>query len=364
MRHRLKPLPIQSLNFEVTRRCNSKCIYCNIWKTPSKIQEELRPDEIRDYFKPSKLFRDVFECGITGGEPTLRSDIVDLCQALKECMPNAHLGFPTNSLNPKTLDIILELRREVDPAFGIGISLDGFPEINDFQRGVPGHFEKAMALARSLKEQGIGFGIGSTVTAYNIEHLGVFRAWLRSQGFPHTYDVASESDNYYKNTGCISDFGLLEKSAEERKAYSMMLKRLSSKGSISYYHKMLPKFMREKQQVMKCFSGFSSFFVNHQGTVYPCIHLDLPYGNLRKTSFSDLWNGVAKKTKRSSWAPINPVRQEDNCAVFRRYIRDKQCYCWTSCEYGTGARCLLLPAAELYVEKKIKRVMNKVGIRN
>ena len=66
--------------FNLTRRCNSICPMC-IWKTPSKLKDELKLEEIEAIFKDLKSYgiKHVF---LQGGEPLLRKDIVQIIESL------------------------------------------------------------------------------------------------------------------------------------------------------------------------------------------------------------------------------------------------------------------------------------------
>ena len=82
------------LNFAITMRCQSRCLHCNIWQL--KPAGELTIDEIREFAKKNRSFRWV---ELTGGEPFLRGDIVDIARAFKENSKSLYvLTMPTNSL--------------------------------------------------------------------------------------------------------------------------------------------------------------------------------------------------------------------------------------------------------------------------
>ena len=51
-----------------TYRCNARCVMCNIWKYPTKVEEEFKPEILEKL--PVLNF-----ANITGGEPLLREDI-------------------------------------------------------------------------------------------------------------------------------------------------------------------------------------------------------------------------------------------------------------------------------------------------
>ncbi len=56
----------------ITYKCNSRCIMCSIWK--SKPEQELTA---KDYLRLPATLKDV---NLSGGEPFLRNDIVEIIQ--------------------------------------------------------------------------------------------------------------------------------------------------------------------------------------------------------------------------------------------------------------------------------------------
>jgi MoaA/NifB/PqqE/SkfB family radical SAM enzyme len=313
-RHLLKPLPIIQFNFEVTRRCNGRCVYCNIWRSQSLPEDELKPDEIREYFKPKELFERVESIGVTGGEPFLRNDLVDLCHALKEVCPNANLGLVTNGLLPeRVIKTMVQLRDEVEPKVACGVSIDGFAESDSITRGDKSHYYKAWKTVELLKENNFSVGIGSTLVDANIEDAVAFKKYVESKGINYAFEIASESEHYYKNNG----LRILDKK------YLPIIKELAKDGKT--FRRYQPKYFEKPRQIFPCFSGFCSFFLNCYGEVYPCIHLNESYGNLREKAFTEIWYGEKAKN-------------------IRRVIRDKGCHCWTACEAGVTIRMLIYPA--------------------
>jgi len=329
----LRHLPIIQFNFEATRKCNGRCAYCNIWKTPSKPEKELKPDEIRGYFKPRKLFEKVGEIGITGGEPILREDIVEVCQALREVCPNASLVVVTNGLMPeRTLKVALKVRKEIDPKLHISVSLDGFEKSDEYLRGNPDHYSLAWRTAMLLKESGFPVGIGSTLTPINVNEAIEFRKFVESKGLNYSFECASESEHYYDNMGF--GLGLSEK-------HLPVIDELSKMGHVTTFRFFQPEYLRSPRQIFPCFSGFCSFFLNCYGEVYPCIHLGLSLGNLRVDDFEKIW--VREKAR-----------------AIRRTIRDRLCHCWTCCEANASIKMLnltltkkakVLPESPLLYEK-------------
>jgi molybdenum cofactor biosynthesis enzyme MoaA len=96
------------LTFAVTYRCNERCKTCNIWK--KKPADELSTKEIERFFCNSNGFSWV---DLTGGEPSLRKDFVDICGAIYRHNKNLLLlHFPTNGyLTNKIVSDVKKIRK-------------------------------------------------------------------------------------------------------------------------------------------------------------------------------------------------------------------------------------------------------------
>ncbi len=81
---RFKAIAPTILIFNVSYKCDSKCVMCNSWKLP--YHDDLTTEEYQQSFS-SDLFRTIEYVGITGGEPTLRKDMVDIVRLLSANMP-------------------------------------------------------------------------------------------------------------------------------------------------------------------------------------------------------------------------------------------------------------------------------------
>ena len=103
----------------LTDLCNSRCVFCEIWKI--KPENEINLNQIKDLLK--SINKNLLWLSLSGGEVTLVKyyyDLVDL--AVKECKNLKILAFTTNALavnkamnlqsTPKKgLDVLLQLVR-------------------------------------------------------------------------------------------------------------------------------------------------------------------------------------------------------------------------------------------------------------
>lgn len=132
-----------------TFRCNAKCKMCDIWRHPTRPDEEL---DLSYYEKLPPGLR----INITGGEPTLRKDIDDIFRIL---YPKAALlELSTNGYHT---DKIVALAKKY-PNILIRVSVEGLPALNDAKRGIPDGFDHALRTILELKKtkcRNIGFSV-------------------------------------------------------------------------------------------------------------------------------------------------------------------------------------------------------------
>lgn len=110
--------------------CNFRCKFCSnkdLVFNPEKM-ETIDFSKIENYLKRNKEFVDGVV--ISGGEPTLHSELIDLCQEIK------NLGFKvkidTNGSNPEMLKILLDEKLVDFVAMDIKTSFEKYKEIAGF----------------------------------------------------------------------------------------------------------------------------------------------------------------------------------------------------------------------------------------
>src|ERR1051326_683893 len=87
------------INFQVNDICNHKCVMCNIWT--KKLEYEIDTDTFRRLLG-DPYFSEVKHVGITGGEPTMRSDLAEFYEVLIPALPKLEAAsFITNGFLPE-----------------------------------------------------------------------------------------------------------------------------------------------------------------------------------------------------------------------------------------------------------------------
>ena len=87
-----------SLTLEITKRCNATCDFCPYWEA-----DEV--DEVKD-FTPAIRYFQPLHVSITGGEPFLRKDLLDIVRQVKSVPGFRYIGLYTNGwlLNEKRVE--------------------------------------------------------------------------------------------------------------------------------------------------------------------------------------------------------------------------------------------------------------------
>ncbi len=143
---------LQVLTFFVTSRCNSKCRTCFYWQEINKpVKEELTLPEIAKIAAALPSFSHLL---LSGGEPLLRDDLVDIVEIFIHYNQIATVDLPTNGLLPEQAAEFVRKIITQHPAvlLTVGVSLDGLKQTHDNLRRVPGNFEKVFATLEAINE--------------------------------------------------------------------------------------------------------------------------------------------------------------------------------------------------------------------
>lgn len=85
---------LDSLIYLTTFRCNGSCSFCCFKNSINKKFDELSLDEVKKVISHLPPLKDF---SISGGEPFLRKDLVEICKAFEKLGPE-ELWMPTNGL--------------------------------------------------------------------------------------------------------------------------------------------------------------------------------------------------------------------------------------------------------------------------
>jgi MoaA/NifB/PqqE/SkfB family radical SAM enzyme len=252
-----------------------------------------------------KIFRKIggaYWFTLSGGEPFLRDDIVEVCRSVHDnCKPGI-INIPTNGLLCDVIPGRVKEILEVCPGSQIvvNVSIDGVGEQHDEIRGVKGNFERAMKTyeaLRSLNSKNFELGIHTVISAFNVNEIPKIYEQLKGLK-PDSYitEIAEERVELgtvgEKITPPLEDYSkAVDYLLEEIKRQDFKgISKLTRAFRLEYY-KLVKKTLKEKKQVIPCYAGFASAQIAPDGDVWACCIKAEPIGNLREVNydFRKIW---------------------------------------------------------------------------
>lgn len=285
-------LPLD-LVLAITYNCNSRCRMCNIWKS-----EPLPILALAEY---EKLPASLKEINLTGGEPFLRPDLVQLIELLLKKNPRVRIiissnGFATDLIRSKLQEIL-----KIKPDIILSFSIDGIGELHDQIRGISGGFKKVMATISVAKELGVkDLRLAFTAGDYNISHLVKVYNLAKDLGAEFTMAAVHNADNYFN----IAD-NSITKLAEFKSEFTQIIKaELGSSQpkdwSRAFFVYALYQFLVSGKRILPNYSGQDNIFIDPLGNVYPSDVSGHVMGNLKE--FADFAQLYKSKTAEQAIA--------------------------------------------------------------
>ncbi|MFB3926506.1 MAG: radical SAM protein, partial [Syntrophales bacterium] len=155
--------------WNVTRRCNLRCVHCYSNSRNVPYSNELTTAEGK------RLISDLASFGspvilLSGGEPLIRKDLPELAQFAADCGMRVVISTNGTLITKKAAAVF----RKIGLSY-IGVSLDGIGVTHDRFRGVVGVFERTLKGIRICRDEGIKVGIRFTINKRNYRDIpGIF----------------------------------------------------------------------------------------------------------------------------------------------------------------------------------------------
>ncbi len=335
------------LNFSVTNICQSRCTTCNIWelykKNPGKLKDELTIDEITKIFKSMDP---IFLLNICGGEPYLRLDLPEICEAADKYVKPAVIHMPTNCLSVEnTRKNARRILEKIKPTtqLTIKMSLDGVGSEHDKIRGIEGNFKKLLEvhdILIKLREEypNLYVDAGSTISNLNMDKLDEIHSYVSKNLKVDNYlneiaDTRAElfntdlTEDVPQDFRCVTrDLKITPNAQEYANATKEVVKyvkmdmkekklrplsRVTQALRLVYYERTA-RSMLEARRIVPCYAGRSNCHLNPWGDIWACNVQAFRHsmGNLRDFNydFKKLW--TSKQAQE-----------------VRKWVDEEHCYC-------------------------------------
>lgn len=296
------------LTLYVTNRCNARCSHCFYWQEVA--QGVKREPSLIQLEKIAKTLIDPLSTlSITGGEPFLRDDLVQICQAFYQFNRTRKINIVTNGFFTQQIKETAEEILEKYPVdLNIQVSLDGLEKTHNNIRKIP-IFDRAVETIKSLIKLAIKFRnlhvtIETTITRQNLGELIDLGRFVkkRFQGVHHGFQFVRSAtfDVYQIDRNILSGLDPQARepflSVEEMETAFKNFGQFVNKNSLllsSFIEAMnrgIIKVKKEEKPYIKCLAGKYDVVVWPDGQVSMC-EFTKPFAKLANFDFNfyELW---------------------------------------------------------------------------
>lgn len=212
----------QIVVFLLTDRCSCSCKMC--YRPPSYLKKELTFKEIKTIIdKINKYFHKRPFFSITGGEPFLHKDILDI------------LNYLSESKNPFTINTTLismpkDFIKKIPKDSSFRVSLHGGEKVHDLITGRDDSYKDALKNLWLLKQKNFTVRVNCVISKHNVSNLLDFYESIKYLDFPINFQHLMWSQENKRNKGNDS---LLDKSQTFILSSQMKkIKEISKKDNI------------------------------------------------------------------------------------------------------------------------------------
>lgn len=298
--------PLSTAYLHVTNICNLNCIGCYSYDRTRNCSDKLSFENIK-YIIDQLINNGVETITISGGEPLIRKDIVDIVKYAKEKGGVRVLNLITNGTVYDETQL-LGLKPYLD---ALAVSIDGYNSDNPhFLRDV-GTFPKVIESVEKLRDMGFPVSILPTLHKQNIDAIEEYLKLSKQLNVPISFSLMTCSEE-------LSDYIPTDQNLHDLVDFLLDYMK-SGKVPLQDYS--------ELEARKNCGAGSSIISVTAEGNVYPCHMMhdtDTLMGNIMEKPLSEIL---------CSSVPLPPVEEVEKC---------NDCEMRNLCGGGCKARALLI----------------------
>lgn len=309
-----RPL-ISSLQFELSSRCNERCIHCYIPNDKKNHGFDMPTAKVKSILDEFAAMGGV-HVTLSGGEAFLHKDIIEIARYCRE--KDLKISILSNLISLK--DDQIKALKEVNLSL-IQVSLYSMdPEIHDFITTVKGSFEKTKASIEKLVAADIPIQISCPIMKAN--RIG----YDKVLDYAHKLKVKAQTDYIMMARSDLDTENLANRLSLEETEELLRdiiehdiryredtLQQLPITDEIKFN---LERFM--KQPV--CGVGYDNCCITANGDVYPCAGWqDYVLGNVYKQTLKEIWEESERikelrKITQASFPQCLECEARDYCA--------------------------------------------------
>lgn len=282
--------------FELTSRCNLSCKMCYVHMTPQEQDQVGRELSTEEWLR---LGREAVDKGmiyllLTGGEPFLRPDFVELYTQLIKMGLLISINTNATLLTPEILECFKKHRPEKVNVTLYGSSDCTYGSLCGNSRG----YEAAKRNILAMKEAGIRVNLNTTFTRLNIQDMEQIVEFAKEHQIPvrmsayifppvrtiHETEDVNLTPEEMGRAAAWFDWITLEEDKRLGRA-ELIRKCLSSE--------VTPE-TNQKSRISSCMAGRGAFWVTWDGKMYPCGMLSDFSVDVQGRPFEEAWKETCR----------------------------------------------------------------------
>lgn len=282
-------MPELEINWEITKGCNLRCIYCRPDAAKALPNELTLADILRAINQLSQMGCKHFK--FTGGEPLYRPDFWQIADYIRDI--GSDVSIITNALLINASNV----SRCVDTFRVIGVSLDSLDKQTNNKLGRK-RSEHSRSQIECLVQSGACVALLCTISAANRDHIA---------------DIIDFANNLGIELIKFNDVSMDGRALQHSHELQLQQPFITEFNRFAQVVRSQLQEEMELQEAFKCECSSSNLFIDAIGNVYPCVELayaedseGFSLGNLRSDNVTQML-----ATNRRFYSQIRP---EDTCA--------------------------------------------------
>jgi MoaA/NifB/PqqE/SkfB family radical SAM enzyme len=279
----------------ITRRCNYRCLGCNVWRMQD--EEELSTWEIKQGLDALRKIG-VLEIVLSGGNPLLRPDIEEIVEYASRFFITT--VYDNGSIAGSKVDALKK-------ADFVAISIDSLkPEKNDYIKGVSGSLKKAIESVEKLRKEGVNVAVTPTISQINLYEITDLTKYFLEKDIPVWYSLYSydfpNSANPLFEIGKMDDAFVIRDSHSMVKLCESIMEMKRKNSNILITTKVLEAVKNlylNNRRVWKCRALRNFFMINHKGEVSGC-HIHKPVASIFE--LPKIWKSAKLNALRKTYS--------------------------------------------------------------
>lgn len=305
-------------SIELLPLCNMNCDMCYVRLSRSEMEQQGRLRTPEEWLEVGRQMQEsgVLFLLLTGGEPLIYPGFKEVYLGLKEMGMILTINTNGTLLDEAWADFFSKHKPRRINITLYGTDSAAYKRLCHYEDG----FEKTIHAITLLRERNIDAKINGSLVKTNYEEEIKLLNIAYELNTPinidtYMYPATRERDMPFNQQSRLTP----EEAARARvriQKYTQTDKEFQESAERFLYRSQNPSPITEPPGRMKCLAGKSSFTINWQGNMRPCVMLTTPSASVFDLGFGQAWNTIVDEVKKIQLSPkCSECSKRDVCQV-------------------------------------------------